>query len=67
MNPIHTGMAATGGAMMGGVVLWVCTVAHVNPLPPPEVADTVGAVVLMGLHYVANWLNSRFAVKATGA
>lgn len=62
-SPVATGAAAISGAMLGGVIVWFCSVVHVAA-PPADVAGTLGAVVLIGGHYAVNWLNRRFPAPA---
>ena len=58
-SPVATGAAAVTGAMLGGVITWLCAVIHVAA-PPPDVAATIGALVLVGGHYAINWANRRW-------
>jgi hypothetical protein len=58
-SPVATGSAAITGAMLGGIIDWLCTVAHVAP-PPDGISAAIGAVILTGAHYGVNWLNRRF-------
>ena len=62
-SSIATGAAAISGAMLSGLIIWVCQIAHLSP-PPAEVAGTIGALVLGGGHAAVNWLNARFPAVA---
>ena len=58
-SPVATGAAAVTGAMLGGVISWLCAALRVAP-PPPDVAATIGAVVLVSGHSLINWANRRW-------
>lgn len=58
-SAVATGAAAISGAMLGGVIVWLCSVIHVEA-PPSDVAGTIGAVLLCSGHAVVNWLSVRF-------
>lgn len=58
-SPVATGAAAVTGAMLGSVIVWLCSAMHVTP-PPEEVAGTIGAMILVGGHLIVNWINVRF-------
>ena len=58
-SPVATGAAAVTGAMLGGVITWLCSVMHVA-VPPPDVAATIGAAVLVSAHGMVNWANRRW-------
>ena len=58
-SPVATGAAAVTGAMLGGVITWLCAAMRVAP-PPPDVAATIGAVVLVCGHSLINWANRRW-------
>lgn len=58
-SPVATGAAAVSGAMLGGVIVWLCSVLRITP-PPEEVAGTLGAIVLVGGHMLVNWINVRW-------
>ena len=58
-SPVATGAAAVTGAMLGGVITWLCAAMHVAA-PPPDVAATIGAAVLVGAHGLVNWANRRW-------
>lgn len=63
-SSVATTAAAVSGAMLGGVIVWLCSIAHVEA-PPTDVAGTIGAVLLGGGHALVNWINARFPVKPT--
>jgi hypothetical protein len=54
-SPVQTGVAALSGGAIGPVVVWLCQVAHLTP-PPDAVAATIGALLIMGAHFLANRL-----------
>lgn len=54
-----TGATAVTGAMLAGVILWLCSLMHLQQ-PPVEVAGTIGAAILYGGHVLANWVNRRW-------
>jgi protein-S-isoprenylcysteine O-methyltransferase Ste14 len=58
-SPFATGAAAVTGAMLGGVISWLCTQMHVAP-PPPDVANSIGALFLVSGHSFLNWANRRW-------
>ncbi len=58
-SPVATGAAAVTGAMLGGVIVWLCSVMHIAA-PPEEVAGTIGAMILVVGHMVVNWVNVRW-------
>ena len=58
-SPVATGAAAVTGAMLGGVITWLCAAMHVAA-PPPDVAATIGAAVLVSAHGLVNWANRRW-------
>lgn len=57
-SPVTTGAAAVSGAMIGGVIAWLCGSLKIA-VPPADVAGTMGALVLMALHALGNWLATR--------
>lgn len=57
-SPVTTGAAAVSGAMIGGVIVWACGALKIAA-PPADVAGTMGALVLAGLHVVCNAITSR--------
>jgi len=57
-SPITTGAAAVSGAMIGGVIVWACGAFKVAA-PPADVAGTMGALVLAGLHVACNAISNR--------
>lgn len=59
-GPAQTGAAAITGAMIGSIIVWLCTVAHVA-VPPDAVAGSLGAIILTGAHYFNNYLTNRQA------
>lgn len=59
-SPVTTGAAAVSGAMIGGVIVWACGALKITA-PPADVAGTMGALVLAGLHVVCNAIASRAA------
>lgn len=65
-SAVATGAAAVSGAMLGGMISWICTVCNIAA-PPPDVAGTMGAIVLTAGHVVANWFINRAATPAMGA
>lgn len=52
-SPVQTGFAAFGGGAIGPVIVWLCQACHVTP-PPDAVAATIGAILLMTVHWLAN-------------
>lgn len=52
-SPVQTGVAALSGGAIGPVVVWFCQVVHLNP-PPEAVAATIGALMVMGVHWLVN-------------
>ena len=52
-SPVTTGAAAFGGAQVGPVIVWLCTVCHLTP-PPDTVAATIGVALLVGAHLLVN-------------
>lgn len=63
-SAVATTASAISGAMLGGVIVWICGLFHIEA-PPPDVAGTIGAVLLGGGHAVVNWLSARFPIKPT--
>lgn len=61
-SAVATSAAAISGAMLGGVIVWLCGVCHLAS-PPSDVAGTIGALLLGGGHAAVNWLSARFPVK----
>ena len=55
---VTTGAAITG-AMLGQLIVYLCTVIRVVP-PPPDVAQIIGALLLGGGHATVNWINARW-------
>ncbi|WP_158601899.1 hypothetical protein [Pararobbsia silviterrae] len=51
-SPVSTGAAAITGAMLGGCITWGCQALKL-PIPPAEVAGTMGAILLAAGHAVA--------------
>ena len=66
MTPTGTGAAAISGAMLAGLIVWLCGVAHI-PAPPADVAGTIGAILLAGGHAAVNFIASRWPAKAAAA
>ena len=66
-SAVATSAAAISGAMLGGVVAYLFTLMHIAPLPPVDVAGTIGALLVGGGHAATNWLNSRFPAVAAPA
>lgn len=62
-SPVTTGAAAVSGAMIGGVIVWACGALKIAA-PPADVAGTMGALVLAGLHVVCNAISARSAKPA---
>lgn len=62
-SPVTTGADAVSGAMIGGVIVWACGALKITA-PPADVAGTMGALVLAGLHVVCNAVSSRSAKQA---
>ena len=58
-----TGAVAITSTMLAGVIIWLCGVMKL-PVPPVEVAGTIGAGMLYGAHLFASWVNARFPPKA---
>lgn len=63
-SPVTTGAAAISGAMIGSVIVWICGVVHLAA-PPPDVAGTLGALVLAGAHLAVNAISGRRADTPT--
>ena len=61
-SPVTTGASAVTGAMLGGMIVWIFQAAKL-PVPPAEVAGTMGALLLTAAHYAVNLLNSRNTTK----
>lgn len=57
-SPVTTGAAAVSGAMIGGVIVWACGTLKIAA-PPADVAGTMGALVIAGLHVVCNAIANR--------
>lgn len=62
-SPVTTGAAAVSGAMIGGVIVWGCGALKIAA-PPADVAGTMGALVLAGLHVVCNAIANRSSKPA---
>jgi uncharacterized membrane protein YdcZ (DUF606 family) len=65
-SPATTGAVAVTGAMLGGVVVWICNAAH-WPTPPVDVAGTLGALMLAGAHAIGNHFSKPEAPKQPAA
>lgn len=63
-SPVTTGAAAVSGAMIGGVIVWACGALKISA-PPADVAGTMGALVLMGLHAIGNAIAARSSKPAS--
>lgn len=66
MTPTGTGAAAISGAMLAGLIVWLCGVAKI-PAPPADVAGTIGAIMLAGGHAAVNFIATRFPSKTPPA
>lgn len=58
-SSVVTTSAAITGAMLGQLIVYLCTVVRVAP-PPPDVAQIIGALMLGGGHAMVNWINARW-------
>jgi hypothetical protein len=60
VSSVVTGGAAVTGAMIGGCIVWLCQACHLMA-PSAEVAGTMGAMLLAGVHALSNMIQSKGA------
>jgi hypothetical protein len=65
-SPITTAGVGLSGAMLAGVIVWICSIARI-PAPPTDVAATMGALLLAGAHMLGVWIARRQAAPTSPA
>lgn len=62
-TPIQTTGSAVTGAMIAGCIVWLCQAEH-WPVPPADVAGTMGALLLGGAHAIMQYVVAKRATPA---